>query len=108
MAAIDTYAEEASRPGQHTFVQALVRWLCIAVSLAFLAAVLLAPLATVFVMAFSRGAGQGHAHGRSGGRTRLIAISPHLPAGPRPWQGRARVRKKVLPRRSCRAAPPRP
>jgi len=55
MAAADSYAEEASRPGQHTWVQALVRWLCITVSLTFLAAVLLAPLATVFVMAFSRG-----------------------------------------------------
>ena len=55
MAATDTYAEEVSRPGQHTWVQALVRWLCITVSLAFLAAVLLAPLATVFVMALSKG-----------------------------------------------------
>ncbi|MGB9332125.1 MAG: sulfate ABC transporter permease subunit CysW [Steroidobacteraceae bacterium] len=48
-------ADELSRPGQHTWLHALVRWLCIAVSLTFLAAVLLAPLATVFVMALSRG-----------------------------------------------------
>jgi sulfate/thiosulfate transport system permease protein len=48
-------ADDMSRPGQHTWLHALVRWLCIAVSLTFLAAVLLAPLATVFVMALSRG-----------------------------------------------------
>jgi sulfate transport system permease protein len=48
-------ADDLSRPGQHTWLHALVRWLCIAVSLTFLAAVLLAPLATVFVMALSRG-----------------------------------------------------
>jgi len=43
------------RPGQRTWMHAIVRWLCIAVSLTFLAAVLLAPLATVFVMALSHG-----------------------------------------------------
>jgi sulfate/thiosulfate transport system permease protein len=48
-------ADDLNRPGQHTWLHALVRWLCIAVSLTFLAAVLLAPLATVFVMALSRG-----------------------------------------------------
>jgi sulfate transport system permease protein len=51
----EVYAEDLSRPGQHTWVQALVRWLFISLSLTFLAAVLLAPLATVFVMAFAKG-----------------------------------------------------
>jgi sulfate transport system permease protein len=56
MAAVPaTVADELGRPGQHTWLHALVRWLCIAVSLSFLAAVLLAPLATVFVMALSKG-----------------------------------------------------
>jgi sulfate/thiosulfate transport system permease protein len=50
-----TFADDATRPGQHTWVHALVRWGFIAVSLTFLAAVLLAPLATVFVMALSKG-----------------------------------------------------
>ena len=49
------FAEDATRPGQHTWVQAIVRWLLIGVSLAFLAAVLVAPLATVVVMALSKG-----------------------------------------------------
>ncbi|MBV8911306.1 MAG: sulfate ABC transporter permease subunit CysW [Gammaproteobacteria bacterium] len=48
-------AADATRPGQHTWMHAVVRWLCIAVSLTFLAAVLLAPLATVFAMAFAHG-----------------------------------------------------
>jgi len=48
-------AGDATRPGQHTWLHSLVRWLFIAVSLTFLAAVLLAPLATVFVMALQRG-----------------------------------------------------
>jgi sulfate/thiosulfate transport system permease protein len=43
------------RPGQHTWAHTLVRWCFITVSLAFLAALLIAPLATVFAMAFSRG-----------------------------------------------------
>ena len=43
------------RPGQHTWVHAIVRALFIAVSLTFLAAVLLAPLATVFAMALAKG-----------------------------------------------------
>ena len=34
--------DAATRPGQHTWVHAIVRWLCITVSLTFLAAVLLA------------------------------------------------------------------
>jgi sulfate/thiosulfate transport system permease protein len=46
---------EVARPGQHTWLHALVRWTFIGVSLAFLAAVLLAPLATVFIMALGRG-----------------------------------------------------
>jgi sulfate/thiosulfate transport system permease protein len=46
---------DATRPGQHTWVSTLVRWLFITVSLTFLAAVLLAPLATVFVMALAHG-----------------------------------------------------
>ena len=46
---------ESTRPGQHTWVHTLVRWFFITVSLTFLAAVLLAPLATVFIMALSRG-----------------------------------------------------
>jgi len=49
------FGTEAGRPGEHTWVHALVRWGCIATSLTFLLAVLLAPLATVFVMALSRG-----------------------------------------------------
>jgi sulfate/thiosulfate transport system permease protein len=49
-------AEYAARPGQHTWMHAIVRWLCIVVSLTFLAAVLLAPLATVFAMALAHGA----------------------------------------------------
>jgi len=50
-----TFADDATRPGQHTWLHAIVRWAFIAVSLTFLAAVLLAPLATVFVMALSKG-----------------------------------------------------
>ena len=49
-------AGDAVRPGQHTWMHAIVRWLFITVSLTFLAAVLLAPLATVFAMAFAKGA----------------------------------------------------
>jgi sulfate transport system permease protein len=45
----------AARPGAETWVSAIVRWLFITVSLTFLAALLLAPLATVFVMAFAKG-----------------------------------------------------
>ena len=48
-------AADAARPGQRSWFHAIVRWLFIAVSLTFLAAVLLAPLATVFAMAFARG-----------------------------------------------------
>ena len=48
-------AADAARPGQRSWFHSIVRWLFIAVSLTFLAAVLLAPLATVFAMAFARG-----------------------------------------------------
>src|SRR4029077_13871765 len=47
--------DAGTRPGQHTWMHAIVRWLCITISLTFLAAVLLAPLATVFAMALARG-----------------------------------------------------
>jgi sulfate/thiosulfate transport system permease protein len=48
-------AADLHRPGQHTWMHSIVRWLFIGVSLTFLAAVLLAPLATVFAMALARG-----------------------------------------------------
>ncbi len=48
-------AHADARPGQHTWVHTIVRWLFITVSLTFLAALLLAPLATVFAMALGRG-----------------------------------------------------
>jgi len=47
--------ELATRPGRETAVTVLVRWTLIAVSLGFLAALLIAPLATVFAVAFQRG-----------------------------------------------------
>jgi sulfate transport system permease protein len=43
------------RPGHNNWVSAAVRWLFIGVSLAFLAALLIAPVATVFAMALARG-----------------------------------------------------
>jgi sulfate transport system permease protein len=48
-------AADAARPGQHTWTSNLVRWAFIGASLAFLAALLIAPLATVFAMAFAHG-----------------------------------------------------
>ncbi len=45
----------ATRPGRDTLGSHLLRWTFIAVSLGFLAALLFAPLATVFVMAFGHG-----------------------------------------------------
>jgi sulfate transport system permease protein len=45
----------ASRPGRDTLVSSIVRWTFIGLSLAFLAALLFAPLATVFVTAFEHG-----------------------------------------------------
>ena len=50
-------ADTAARPGYNTWVSALVRWLFITVSVTFLAALLLAPVATVFAMALARGFG---------------------------------------------------
>jgi sulfate transport system permease protein len=50
-------AELASRPGRDNIISALARWTFIGLSLAFLAALLFAPLATVFVTAFERGLG---------------------------------------------------
>jgi sulfate transport system permease protein len=47
--------ELATRPGRDTVLTVALRWLLIAVSLVFLAALLFAPLATVFVMALARG-----------------------------------------------------
>ncbi|MGH8140886.1 MAG: sulfate ABC transporter permease subunit CysW [Steroidobacteraceae bacterium] len=52
IAALETLA---TRPGRDTILSSLVRWAFIAVSLAFLAALLFAPLATVFVMALEHG-----------------------------------------------------
>jgi sulfate/thiosulfate transport system permease protein len=54
-AALQTLPDADTRPGQHTWLHAIVRWLFITVSLAFLAALLLAPLATVFAMALAHG-----------------------------------------------------
>jgi sulfate/thiosulfate transport system permease protein len=57
MAAIPGTALEdiSSRPGRDTILSSLVRWTFIAVSLLFLAALLFAPLATVFAMALAKG-----------------------------------------------------
>jgi sulfate transport system permease protein len=44
-----------TRPGRDTIVSSVIRWTFIAISLGFLAALLFAPLATVFVMAFAHG-----------------------------------------------------
>ena len=45
----------ASRPGRDTIASSIVRWTFITLSLLFLAALLFAPLATVFAMAFEKG-----------------------------------------------------
>jgi sulfate transport system permease protein len=45
----------ATRPGRDNFVSVAIRWTMIGLSLAFLAALLFAPLATVFAMAFEKG-----------------------------------------------------
>ena len=47
--------ERKSRPGRATLGSAAARWVCIAVTLAFLTALLLAPLAIVVVTALSKG-----------------------------------------------------
>ncbi len=49
--------EHATRPGRDTVLTVLARALFIGLSLAFLAALLFAPLATVFVMALGKGIG---------------------------------------------------
>jgi sulfate transport system permease protein len=48
-------AELKSRPGRNTLRSAVTRWVFIALSLTFLAALLIAPLVTVFGMAFEKG-----------------------------------------------------
>src|SRR3989337_706678 len=48
-------AEIGSRPGRDTVISSVVKYLFIATSLAFLAALLFAPLATVFATAISKG-----------------------------------------------------
>jgi sulfate transport system permease protein len=48
-------AEIASRPGRDTVVSSLAKYVMIGLSLAFLAALLFAPLATVFATALSKG-----------------------------------------------------
>jgi sulfate/thiosulfate transport system permease protein len=57
MAAAPTALQEdlASRPGRDTIASHLIRWAFISVSLLFLAALLFAPLATVFFMALQKG-----------------------------------------------------
>lgn len=49
------FEDIATRPGRASIKSSLVRWTFIGVSLMFLAALLLAPLATVFAMAFEKG-----------------------------------------------------
>jgi sulfate/thiosulfate transport system permease protein len=49
------FEDVASRPGRASIRSSLVRWLFISLSLFFLAALLFAPLATVFAMAFQKG-----------------------------------------------------
>ena len=47
--------DRATRPGRDTLISSLTRWLFIALSLTFLAALLFAPLAVVFASALERG-----------------------------------------------------
>ena len=47
--------DHVTRPGRDTALTIALRWLLIATSLGFLAALLLAPLVTVFVVAFQKG-----------------------------------------------------
>jgi sulfate transport system permease protein len=49
------FEDIATRPGRASIKSSLVRWAFIGLSLLFLAALLLAPLATVFAMAFEKG-----------------------------------------------------
>ncbi|HKE44823.1 MAG TPA: sulfate ABC transporter permease subunit CysW [Steroidobacteraceae bacterium] len=57
--AVATYVaqleDRATRPGRDTIVSHLARWMLIGLSLAFLAALLFAPLAAVFAMALEKG-----------------------------------------------------
>ena len=58
MAAIpeaSSFEDVATRPGGASIRSSLVRWAFICISLLFLAALLLAPLATIFVMALEKG-----------------------------------------------------
>lgn len=48
-------AELRSRPGRNTLSSAITRWIFITLSLGFLAALLIAPLISVFSMAFDKG-----------------------------------------------------
>jgi sulfate transport system permease protein len=52
---ISAHEDVSTRPGRASIKSSLVRWLFISVSLLFLAALLIAPLATVFVMALEKG-----------------------------------------------------
>jgi sulfate/thiosulfate transport system permease protein len=49
------FEDVATRPGRTSVRSSLVRWTFIGISLLFLAALLLAPLATIFAMAFEKG-----------------------------------------------------
>lgn len=49
------FEDIVSRPGRPSIRSSLIRWTLISLSLLFLAALLLAPLATVFAMAFQKG-----------------------------------------------------
>lgn len=58
MAAVNqaaAYEDLATRPGRASIQSSLVRWAFISLSLLFLAALLLAPLATIFIMALEKG-----------------------------------------------------
>jgi sulfate/thiosulfate transport system permease protein len=52
---LSAFEDSATRPGGTSIKTTLVRWLFIGLSLVFLAALLLAPLATVMVMALEKG-----------------------------------------------------
>lgn len=55
MPAVPQAVDIASRPGGETWTSRVIRWGLITASLLFLAALLLAPLATVFAVAFEKG-----------------------------------------------------
>jgi sulfate transport system permease protein len=50
-----SFDDVITRPGRANIRSSLIRWMFISISLLFLAALLLAPLATIFVMAFAKG-----------------------------------------------------